>query len=104
MAERDPILTPDPRDVVEFSFAPRADAGDARATGEDGPAEPAKAFLRLWFTCAGRYGRAYRDRRGSCYLGRCPTCGATVRFGIGPAGTPQRQFQVSCEGRWLERA
>lgn len=53
-------------------------------------------FLRLWFECSGQYARAVPTADGSAYVGRCPKCGATSRFEIGPGGTSERAFRVSC--------
>jgi hypothetical protein len=85
----------DPRDIVDVSLLPRA----ATSAGDDvrHPETPrGQTFLRLWFRCANQYGRAYKSASGDCYLARCPTCMKTIRFGIGPGGTEQRFFEVSC--------
>ncbi len=99
----DPNLTPDPRDVVDLSFhpaAPEVGGGAAPArperTGGNAQTGAGGGFLRLWFSCAGAYGRAYRNREGTKYIGRCPKCGQCAQFGIGQGGTSRRQFEVSC--------
>ncbi|HYE62903.1 MAG TPA: hypothetical protein VD997_12980 [Phycisphaerales bacterium] len=48
------------------------------------------------FRCANAYLRVYRSADGQRYLARCPKCGKDVRFVVGPGGTEQRQFEVSC--------
>jgi hypothetical protein len=80
----------DPRDIVELSTSPNV-------AGEPRPAARKQAFLSLYFACAHAYGRAYKQRDGSCYMGRCPKCGKTVDFPIGEGGTSRRMFEVSCE-------
>ena len=64
---------------------------------EGPPAAKKQVFLSLYFSCANAYGRAYKQRDGTCYMGRCPKCGKTVDFPIGEGGTSQRMFEVSCE-------
>ncbi len=70
-----------------------AGAGSASPSSGEGAGTP---YLRLWFRCAGQYVRAYRQRDGRAYAGRCPKCGGTIRFPIGPGGTSDRAFEVSC--------
>lgn len=50
----------------------------------------------VWFACARRYQRVYRNRQGTQYLARCPLCARTCRFRVGPGGTTRRLFQVTC--------
>lgn len=64
--------------------------------GPDDAAARGRPWLSLWFTCANTYTRAYRNAAGTGYEGRCPKCGKSIRFMIGPGGTNQRTFQVSC--------
>jgi hypothetical protein len=90
---------PEQRDRVEIGdrvIEGAADGGaaDGGAGGRPGPG--GRPFLRLWFRCSGQYARAYRSADGTVYLGRCPKCGATSRFLVGPGGTNQRFFEVSC--------
>lgn len=55
-------------------------------------------WLGVHFTCAGRYVRVGRRADGTGYLARCPRCGKTLRFRVGPGGTDRRFFEVSCAG------
>lgn len=50
----------------------------------------------MYFRCADRYARAYRNEAGDAYLGRCPKCGKTMRFVVGKGGTSKRMFDLSC--------
>ena len=77
----------DARDSVEV--------GGAKASGAT-PERPNGGFLRLWFKCSGQYARANKTADGAAYVGRCPKCGATARFPIGPGGTSVRVFEMSC--------
>lgn len=95
--EAEPIESvgmPDPRDQVEFSFAnrPAADGGAAESAGRE-----RQPFLRVWFECSKQYSRGYRTVDAKAYQARCPTCAKTIRFGIGPGGTSERFFRVSCQ-------
>ena len=85
-----PAVDGDPRHIVELSTSPAAGR-------ERRPAAKKQVFLSLYFSCANAYGRAYKQRDGTCYMGRCPKCGKTVDFPIGEGGTSQRMFEVSCE-------
>jgi hypothetical protein len=53
-----------------------------------------RPFLRVLFECCGIYQRIYRDPSGQSYTGRCPHCLRTIRFRVGPDGTPARAFSV----------
>ncbi|MFN8815581.1 MAG: hypothetical protein ACK5ZV_02500, partial [bacterium] len=57
-----------------------------------------RAVLRRWVTWAGGYARANKLADGTAYVGRCPGCGAAVRFEVGPGGSNRRSFTVSCKG------
>ena len=55
---------------------------------------PRRPFLSVWYRCCHVYGRMYRNRAETAYLGRCPRCGAPVRALIGPDGTDHRIFMT----------
>lgn len=59
------------------------------------PPDP-RPFLSVLFRCANAYQRVYRSQDGAKYLGRCPRCGETLRFAVGPGGTSARSFEVDC--------
>jgi hypothetical protein len=52
--------------------------------------------IQVWFRCANRYQRVFRAVDGSGYAARCPLCGKTMQFRVGPAGIATRTFEVSC--------
>ncbi len=86
---------PDPRDTLDLSGRP--------PTPSDTPAAPARApnpggtpYLRIYFSCANAYARAQRTPAGDAYTARCPTCGQTKRFLIGPGGSSERSFVLTC--------
>ncbi|MBL8763196.1 MAG: hypothetical protein JNM07_02875 [Phycisphaerae bacterium] len=82
------------RDIVDIAgLGPRASDGDVAVVR--GLARPTP-FLRLWFDCAGLYGRAARSVQGDAYTGCCPRCGKKISFPIGPGGTMKRSFRVTC--------
>ena len=94
---------PDPRDQVELSSgvhpapaaAPASPPG-AGGAGQGGGGLTGRPWLSLWFRCSNTYVRAYRNGAGTGYMGRCPRCAKTIRFMVGPGGTSQRAFEVSC--------
>jgi hypothetical protein len=53
---------------------------------------PAKPFLGIRFECCRTYGRIYKNRDGTAYEGRCPSCGMKVRVRIASHGTDRRFF------------
>ena len=53
-----------------------------------------RPYLSVLFDCCSVYQRIYRDLDGKKYQGRCPKCGRSVTFGVGPGGTTNRFFVV----------
>ena len=51
---------------------------------------PRTPFLSIWFRCCHAYGRMYRNRDETAYVGRCPRCGGRVQALIGPESSPAR--------------
>ena len=83
-------MPPDPQDIVDLTGSPSV------AGGGTPPAERSTAFLRVLFECSNQYTRAYRNADGTEYSARCAQCGKAMRFAIGPGGTSQRAFTVTC--------
>ena len=59
-----------------------------------GDEDAARKFLMVHFECCNTYGRMYRNRDQTQYVGRCPKCGARVTAKIGPGGTSHRIFRA----------
>ena len=55
-----------------------------------------RPFLGVNFAACRVYGRLYKNRQGTAYVGQCPRCGKTVQVPIGAKGTNQRLFIVDC--------
>jgi hypothetical protein len=60
--------------------------------------EHTRPWLGVRFTCTGVYLRVYRNKEGTAYQARCPSCGRAVRFRVGSGGTASRFFEVVCGG------
>jgi len=60
------------------------------------PASDPRPSLGVYFKCAHRYVRVFRSPTANRYIARCPKCGKSIRFRVGPGGTSQRFFEVSC--------
>lgn len=81
---------PSPRPASE----PLLDVVEALSSTPD--AAGAAPYLRVYFRCANAYLRVYRRADATAYAARCPKCGKTMRFAVGPGGTQQRFFELSC--------
>ena len=33
-----------------------------------------RKFIGIWFECCHTYGRLYKNKEGTLYIGRCPKC------------------------------
>lgn len=33
-----------------------------------------RKFIGVWFECCHTYGRLYKNKKGTLYVGRCPKC------------------------------
>ena len=84
----------DDRDYkVDLSTAASGDATPDASTAADAPTN--RPFISVQFDCCNVYLRIYRSADGTAYRGRCPRCGQTVHFAVGPGGTDSRTFRVS---------
>ncbi|MCA9310027.1 MAG: hypothetical protein KDA21_02415 [Phycisphaerales bacterium] len=79
------------RDRVDIPGVPSPEGPEA------GPGESPgdRRWLGILFNCCHVYGRIYRNRAGTEYVGRCPSCGHPVRAAIGPGGSRRRMFGTS---------
>ena len=57
---------------------------------------PRRAFLGIQFVNCGTYGRIYKNKDGTAYVGHCPKCMHRLRVLIGPEGTGHRFFKCFC--------
>ena len=49
---------------------------------EDKEQTSKRKFLGIWFECCHVYGRLYKNKEGSHYVGRCPKCLRSVKVRI----------------------
>ena len=62
---------------------------------EDNENKPEKkAYLGIMFNCCGAYGRIYKNKDNTAYVGRCPKCMRTVKVPVGSGGTNARFFNA----------
>ncbi len=56
-----------------------------------------RQYLGIWFECCHTYGRLYKNKEGTAYVGRCPHClrPVHVRIGKDGEGTSRRFFRGS---------
>lgn len=53
-----------------------------------------KNYLGIMFNCCSTYGRIYKNKEGTAYVGRCPRCMRSIKVPIGKEGTSQRFFNA----------
>jgi hypothetical protein len=86
------FLRPAPPGQVNQAESGRLDVvADDAAPGASG-----RPFLQVYFVCSNSYQRVYRSADGTRYQARCPKCAKEMRFQVGPGGTDQRVFRLSC--------
>ncbi len=56
--------------------------------------EKNKTFLGIMFECCNVYGRIYKNKEGTYYIGRCPKCMRQIKIKVGENGTNQRFFRA----------
>lgn len=76
------------------SSVPADNSAMAQSAGDH---ERDRPYLRIYFECANEYVRVYRRPDQQHYLARCPKCSMTKRFTVGPGGTDNRFFQLTCQ-------
>ncbi len=54
-----------------------------------------RSFIGIWFECCNTYGRLYKNKDETAYVGRCPKCLRTAQVKIGGEGTNRRFFRGS---------
>ncbi len=89
---------PDPRDTLDLTGRPAEPLQPQGVPHQSNPGGPpaAAGYLRIFFACSNAYARAQRTPAGDAYTARCPSCGQTKRFLIGPGGSSERSFVLTC--------
>lgn len=89
----EPFQPPSQLDILITDEGPKSTDSTSQppTTGPSG-----RPFIQVWFECAGLYQKVFRAIDGSGYGARCAKCGKTINFRVGPGGTAQRTFKVSC--------
>lgn len=53
-----------------------------------------RAYLGIMFNCCSVYGRIYKNKEGTAYVGRCPRCMRSIKIAVGEGGTSGRFFNA----------
>lgn len=53
-----------------------------------------RSYLGIMFNCCNAYGRVYKNKEGTAYVGRCPRCMRSIRIKVGDGGTDRRFFNA----------
>lgn len=53
-----------------------------------------KPYLGIMYNCCGVYGRIYKNKEGTAYVGSCPKCMRNLKVPVGKGGTEQRFFNA----------
>lgn len=53
-----------------------------------------RQFLGIMFECCNIYGRIYKNKEGTAYVGKCPKCLKNVMVKVGKEGTNNRFFRA----------
>lgn len=53
-----------------------------------------RSYLGIMFNCCNTYGRVYKNKEGTAYVGRCPKCMRSVKVSVGEGGTDRRFFNA----------
>lgn len=53
-----------------------------------------RQFLGIMFECCNVYGRIYKNKEGTFYVGRCPKCMRSVKVKVGEGGSSNRFFKA----------
>lgn len=51
-------------------------------------------YLGIMFNCCGVYGRIYKNKDQTAYVGHCPKCMRSIRVNIGEGGVSRRFFDA----------
>ncbi len=55
---------------------------------------PKSNYLGIMFNCCKVYGRIYKNKDGTAYVGHCPKCMRTIKIPVGQGGTNARFFNA----------
>lgn len=53
-----------------------------------------RSYIGIMFNCCNTYGRVYKNKEGTAYVGRCPRCMRSVKVKVGEGGTDRRFFNA----------
>ena len=57
-------------------------------------AEKKSNYLGIMFDCCNVYGRIYKNKEATAYVGRCQRCMRSVKVPVGEGGTDRRFFRA----------
>lgn len=53
-----------------------------------------RQFLGIMFECCNVYGRIYKNKEGTFYVGKCPRCLREIKIRVGEGGSENRFFRA----------
>lgn len=78
------------------NLPPRGNELDVTEGASENAASPGRPWIQVWFECAGAYQKVFRSLDKTRYTATCPKCFKQMKFGVGPGGSSDRFFRVSC--------
>lgn len=61
---------------------------------EENEEQKKRAYLGIMFNCCNAYGRIYKNKDNTAYVGHCPRCMRSIRVPVGDGGTNERFFNA----------
>ncbi len=84
----------DPDYILDIASLNGKSASGADGENAEGSSLRGRPWIAVDWQCCHVYSRIYRTADGTCYKGKCPSCGSFVQAQVGEGGTSKRFFQA----------